>query len=102
MPFLGFVGGLLKPFALKLLIGLAIAGAVAAVLLGARNAGRNAERLRTLEKQLQNVRTRNEVEREVGSLGPDAVRERLRERWTRRDGVRGLEADHAAPRRRAF
>ena len=83
MPFLTFMGGLLKPFALKLLLWGAIAAAVAAVLLGARNAGMNAERVAGMQRQLNNVKERNRVERETGGLGPDAVRERLRTRWQR-------------------
>ena len=83
MPFLGFIGGLLKPIALKLLMGVAIAGAVAAVLLGARNAGKNAERVAGMKRQLDNVKERNRVERETGRLGPDAVHGRLRDKWQR-------------------
>lgn len=48
-----FLLGLLKPFALKLLMGVAIAGAIAAVLMGARNAGRNAERVDVMRKTLE-------------------------------------------------
>ena len=83
MPFLAFIGGLLKPFALKLLLWGAIAAAVAAVLLGARNAGKNAERVAGMQRQLNNVKERNRVERETGRLDGAAVRERLRRNWQR-------------------
>ena len=83
MAFLGFIGRALMPYALKLLLWGAIAAAVAAVLLGARNAGKNAERIEGMGRQLRNAKERNRVERETGRLGPDAVRERLRTRWQR-------------------
>lgn len=82
MAFLGFIGRALMPYALKLLLWGAIAAAVAAVLLGARNAGKNAERVAGMRRQLDNVKERNRVERETGRLGPDAVHERLR-KWQR-------------------
>ena len=84
MPFLGFIGGLLKPFALKLLMGVAIAGAVAAVLLGARNAGKNAERVAGMKRQLDATRSRDETDRRTARLGDDAVHKRLLDRWSRR------------------
>ena len=45
-----FLWALLKPYAFKLLLGLAIAGAVVAVLLRVRHAGRMAERLEQKER----------------------------------------------------
>ena len=48
-----FLVNLLAPFALRILSGLAIVGAVAAVLLGARQAGRNAERVDNMRKALE-------------------------------------------------
>jgi hypothetical protein len=84
VPLIGFIGGLLKPFALKLLMGLAIAGAVAAVLLGARNAGRNAERVAGMKRQLDATRSRDETDRRTARLDDAAVHERLLDRWSRR------------------
>ena len=52
---IAIIGRLLAPYALKLAGLIAIIGAVAAILLGARQAGRNAERVdrmrRTIEVQ---------------------------------------------------
>ena len=84
MPLIGFIGGLLKPFALKLLMAAAIAGAVAAVLLGARNAGRNAERVAGMQRQLEATRSRDETDRRNARLDDGAVRKRLLDRWSRR------------------
>ncbi len=50
---IGWVGGLLAPHALRIAGGLAILGAVAAVLLGARQAGRNAERVEHMRKTIE-------------------------------------------------
>ena len=83
MAFFSFIGKLIAPYALKLLLWGAIVAAVAAVLLGARNAGKNAERVAGMKRQLDNVKERNRVERETGRLGPDAVHERLRDKWQR-------------------
>ncbi len=77
-----FLIGLLKPYALKLLAGLAIVGAVLAVLLGAKNAGRNAERVDGMRRQLDNVRERTNVENRVATADP-AERSRLRRKWQR-------------------
>ena len=84
MPFLTLIGGLLKPFALKLLLWGAIAAAVAAVLLGARNAGKNAERVAGMERQLKATRSRDETDRRNARLGDDAVHKRLFDRWSRK------------------
>ncbi|MSO93508.1 MAG: hypothetical protein EXQ86_08945 [Rhodospirillales bacterium] len=47
------IAGWLAPFALRIAAALAIAGAVAAVLFGARQAGRAAERVDALRKALE-------------------------------------------------
>lgn len=62
---------------------LAAIGAVAAVLLGARQAGRNAERVDALRKTLESVENRNAVERDVLDSGDDVARKRLLDRWSR-------------------
>lgn len=77
-------GGLLGKVGLSVLGYVAIAGAVLAVLLGARNAGRNVERVEALREKLKQGETRREVEAELGALPPgDPERERLRARFTR-------------------
>ena len=50
---IGFIAKLLAPYALKLAGFAAILGAVAAVLLGARQAGRNAERVEQMRKTIE-------------------------------------------------
>lgn len=78
-----FVGGLLKPFALKILLVVAAGIGILLLLSRMKEAGRAEALAEGVERQLKNVERRNEVEREVGRLSGDAVRERLRERWTR-------------------
>lgn len=68
---------------LKILAGVAIAGAVLAVLAGAKSAGRNAERVDALKRTLKSVEARNEIENDVARTGGGAARERLRDKWTR-------------------
>lgn len=77
-----FLLGLLKPDALKLLAGLAMVGAILAVLLGAKNAGRAAERVDGMRRQLVNVKERTDVENRVATAEPDE-RRRLRRKWQR-------------------
>lgn len=50
---IAFLGRLLAPYALKLVGGIAVLGAIAAVLLGARQAGRNAERVERMRKTIE-------------------------------------------------
>ena len=71
-----FFGGI----GLKILGMVAIVGAVAAVLLGAKNAGRNAERVASMEKSLENREKVNEIEREIemAHARGEPVPERLR------------------------
>lgn len=68
----------LAGISLKLLGYVAIAGAVLAVLLGARQSGRNAERVERLQKEMENAKQGREIEDRVrdGDLSPDE-RERL-------------------------
>lgn len=68
---------------LKVMGALAAIGAVAAVLLGARQAGRNAERVDAMRRTLKSVEVRNEVEREVLRSGGDAAHKRLLDEWSR-------------------
>ena len=73
---IALIGRLLAPYALKLAGLFAIIGAVTAILLGARQAGRNAERVermrRTIEVQREQLdaasrrpRDRNELSRRM-------------------------------------
>lgn len=78
-----FLLGLVKPFALKILIGIAVAGLVIAVYMRGRSSGRAEAVIEGLERKLENVERRHEVEREVDRLSGDAVADRLRERWSR-------------------
>jgi hypothetical protein len=50
---IAILGRLLAPYALKLAGLFAIIGAVAAILLGARQAGRNAERVERMRKTIE-------------------------------------------------
>ena len=50
---IALIGQALAPFALRLVGGAAVAGAVLAVLLGARQAGRNAERVERMRKTIE-------------------------------------------------
>lgn len=79
---MAFIGNLLAPYALKLLAGLAILGAIAAVLMGAKNAGRTAEKVEGMQRQLKNVQVRNEIEHTVATVSP-AERVKLRNKWER-------------------
>ncbi len=50
---IAIIGRLLAPYALRLIGLAAILGAVSAVLLGARQAGRNAERVERMRKSIE-------------------------------------------------
>jgi hypothetical protein len=50
---IAIIGRLLAPYALKLVGLFAIIGAVTAILLGARQAGRNAERVERMPKSIE-------------------------------------------------
>ena len=50
---IAIIGRLLAPYALKLAGFVAILGAVAAILLGARQAGRNAERVERMRRTIE-------------------------------------------------
>jgi hypothetical protein len=69
---IAILGRLLAPYALKLAGLFAIIGAVTAILLGARQAGRNAERVermrRTIEVQLEQLDAASRRPRDRGEL----------------------------------
>jgi len=77
------IGRLLAPYALKFLLWGAIVAAVAAILLGAKRAGRAEVVVDSLRWQLKNVEERNEAARAVRAADP-VERGRLRDKWTRR------------------
>lgn len=84
MPFLlSLVPKIFSGIGLKILAGVAIFGAVLAVLAGARSAGRNAERVDGMRRTLESVEKSNAVEREVMRTGGDAARKRLLDNWAR-------------------
>jgi hypothetical protein len=74
----------LSGIGLKLLMGVAIAGAVLAVLLGARQSGRNAEKVEQLQRAMEGARERRKVETEVSGLGDDELDDKLRHPKRRR------------------
>lgn len=78
-----FFGRIFGGISTKLLAGVAIAMAFLGALLYARKSGKDAARVEGLEHKIENVEVRNEVEREVGRAAPDAVHQRLRDKWSR-------------------
>lgn len=80
---MNFLGSIFGGIGLKILTGLAIAAAVAAVLFRAHNAGRSAERVDSMRRTLKHTEERNAVEREVMRIGGDAAVERLHAKWSR-------------------
>lgn len=64
----------------------AIVAGIAGVLLGVRNAGKQAERLANLKSTLAAVKTKTRTYDEV-SQADESERIRLREKWTRDKGV---------------
>ena len=73
------IGRLLAPYALKLAGFFAIIGAVAAILLGARQAGRNAERVERMRRTI-------EVQREQLDAASRRPRDRVELARRMRDG----------------
>lgn len=63
---------------LKLWLGLAIAGAVLAALLGARRAGRQAARIESLEQVARVAHERARIETKTGGLADDVLDDFLR------------------------
>lgn len=80
---LGFLPKLFTGVGLKIMMGLAIAGAILAILFKVEKAGRTAERVESLRRTLKSVEERNEVELSIGRLDGDAAVEQLRSRWSR-------------------
>lgn len=61
----------------------AIAGAVLAVLFGARQAGKNAAKVEQLQATIKAVKVRNEIEDEIRRMPDGAAADELRKRWSR-------------------
>ena len=57
--------------------------AILVALSKAKKAGIDEVVVKTKEKEVENVKKANEVEREVLTAKPDVKRERLRDKWTR-------------------
>lgn len=57
--------------------------AVFAVYHSGKKSGQTEVVAKAAEKEIENVRKANEVERKVSVTKPDARRERLRDKWTR-------------------
>lgn len=81
---LGAVLGFFQKQAMTFWLCVGIAIAVVLLLLGVRNAGRQAERVESLQKTLKAVRTRDEIEADIDGMG-DADLKRLRDKWMLRD-----------------
>lgn len=77
---LNFLGGA----GLKILGYVAIAGAVLAVLFGAKQAGRAAERVEGLQRNLENARVRREIDRDTAALDDDDLDRMLKHPSRRR------------------
>lgn len=75
---------LLSGLGLKILGGLAAIATVAAILLGARQAGRNAERVENLQRTVENARAAREIERDTRALPDDDLDNLLRHPGARR------------------
>jgi hypothetical protein len=63
---------------------IALAIAVAGVLLGVRNAGRQAERIQNLQSTMKAVMGKNAIENHIAGADSNE-RKRLRAKWMRRD-----------------
>lgn len=79
--------GWLSGLGWKIWLGLALAGAVVMVLLGAKRAGRTAEKLKQMEKINEAVQEKNKRSAADRGLSDDALRQRLREQ---RDELRRI------------
>lgn len=82
---LGILAGAIRPYLLTVAKWALIALAVAGVLLGVRNAGRQAERVDNLERALEAVRRRRDVEADVDRLRDGDALAELRRDWSRGD-----------------
>lgn len=58
--------------------GLAALAGILAVLFSAKKAGKDEVRAEVAQKEVENAKKANEIERTVSTTKPDAVRERLR------------------------
>lgn len=84
IPFGGPVAAVLAtPWVRKIGKWLAVAGVVLLVLLRVRNAGRQAERIESLEKTVTNAARRKEVDREVHRLPGGTAADELHDKWSR-------------------
>lgn len=70
-------------FQTKVLTIVAVLGAGFSLFSVIRKSGRSAERVDQLEKTLENVRTKNEIAKNVERLPSGAAADRLRDKWSR-------------------
>ena len=81
-----FLIDLLKPFALRILAGLAIAAAVLFVILRVRHEGRMLERAEAYQRAARNAAQRRRIEIEVAGDDDVTLNEALRAPAQRRKG----------------
>ena len=79
-----WLGRMLAPIAGKLMAVLAILAAVAGAVAAVRRGGRDAERADVAKRTLEDIARANEAEHAVDAMSDNAVSERLRSRWGRR------------------
>ena len=77
------IGSFLGGIGLKIMAALAVVATVVGILLGAKNAGRTAERAENMARTLEGVKKREEIETSVRSGSGDDARERLHRNWSR-------------------
>lgn len=83
---MAFLIGLLKPFALKLLAGLAIAAAILFVILRVRHEGRMIERAEAYQRAARSAVQRRKIEVTVSGEDDEALNDALRAPAKRRKG----------------
>lgn len=74
----GAIKAFIAPRALNLLLYAGIAAGVLAILFGARQSGRNVERVERLQRQMEAARARRDTEVAVRGDDDDAVNDSLR------------------------
>lgn len=78
---LATIGSFIAPYALKIVGILAAIGAVAAVLFGARQSGRNMERVEAMQQGVKIANERRKIEQDVARTSAQQQRDELRD-WS--------------------
>jgi hypothetical protein len=77
----------IRPFAFKLLLGLAVIGTVLAVIARLKHAGRLQERVEAQSRTIEQVKRKKEIRHEIATEsrrpGGKSARDRLRDEWQR-------------------